>query len=313
MRGHVRLAGHRRVSHGLFLPLKGGLTRDEEQIRDLAAWRAVLPARSAFTHVTAARVLGWRLPALPDQIPVFAAVGGDHPRPQRSGLVYSRLVRGDNPVLVRGVPVDTPEEVLLRAARDLSVLDLVIMVDSALRMRHIDHARMDNLLDSRRPGVRQLRQAWSLSDRRSESGGETLLRLFHVAIQVPVEPQVTLVDQKDRAIGRADLLVVGTRDVHEYDGEVHRSMDQHRSDLRRERRLAEAAYRRRGFSLDDLLNHPVTVMHEIDRALGRPHRPSRARDWQRLVADSLYRERGRERVLNRWRRVNGFTDWSKPA
>lgn len=313
LRGHIRLAGRRRVSHGLFLPLVPGLTREAQFLSELVAWRAVLPETAAFTHVTAARVLGWQLPPLTADVPVFAAVEGDVGRPQRPGLIYSRLVRPSQPALFRGLPIDAPEEILLRASRDLGLLDLLILVDSARRIGHVCPRRMSDVLSSRRPGVRMLAQAWSWSDDRSESGGETLLRIFHRVLDVPVAPQAVLRDEHGHVVGLADLLIVGTPHVQEYDGEVHRDKQRHKIDLRRERGLAATAYHRRGYSLDDLLNHPLAVMHEIDRLLGRSHRMSRLRRWQRLVENSLYGERGRERVVNRWRRVNGIVDWSRTA
>jgi hypothetical protein len=186
-------------------------------------------------------------------------------------------------------------------------------MDSARRIGHVDPQRMSAVISSRRPGVRMLAQAWSWSDDRSESGGETVLRIFHRVLDVPVEPQAVLRDEHGRVVGQADLLILGTPHVQEYDGEVHRDKQRHRIDLRRERGLAATAYDRRGYSLDDLLNHPLTVMHEIDRLLGRPHRMSRLRRWQRLVENSMFGERGRERVVNRWRRVNGIIDWSETA
>lgn len=313
IRGEVRLAGHRRVSHGLFLPLSAGLSEDEEFLRDLGAWRLVLPDHAAFTHVTAARVLGWQLPALPDHVPVFAAVRGDVARPQRSGLLYSRLVSEPRAAVIRGVPIDAPEEILLRAARDLGLIDLTIMLDSARRLGHVDLDRMDEILDSHRPGVRMLAKAFTLSDHRAESAGETVLRLFHWAMEVPVEPQATLVDEQGNVVGRVDLLIVGTLEAQEYDGDVHREKPQRVVDLRRERGLSGTSYRRHGYVLDDLLNHPLTVMHELDRLVGRLHRMSRLRRWQRLVENSLYGCRGRQRVINRWRRTNGIADWSRTA
>lgn len=311
VRGHLSLHGRRRVSHGLFLPHVEGLSDQEEFLRDLGALLLVLPEGAAFTHVTAARILGWQLPALPEQVPVFASVMGNRSRPQRAGLIVSRLVRPDNPATVHGLPVDDAEEILLRAARDLGLLDLVILVDSARHLGHVDEARMLALLESKRPGVRMLSKAWSLSDARSESGPESLLRTFLKILDVRVEPQAVLRDAKGRVVGRADLLIVGTMDIEEYDGAGHRSKLQHRVDLRRERGLAAAGYRRHGYTLDDLLNYPITVMQELDRRLGRPTRMSRARDWQRLVDNSMYGRKGRERVLNRWRRLNGIVDWSK--
>jgi hypothetical protein len=314
IRGEVRLAGHRRVSHGLFLVLRDDLSENEEFHRDLRAYLLVLPHSAVFTHLTGARLMGWRLPQLPEQVPVFAAVDQRDERPRRHGLICSRLLTDRAPTAKRhGLPVDAPEEILLRAARDLGVLDLVIMIDSALEKGDLDRGRMDALLASRRPGVRVLRAAYNLSTHRCESAGESVLRLFHEAIEVPVRPQVELFDDRGTSVGRADLVVKGTTFVHEYDGAYHRGKDQHRKDLRRERALTGTPYVRRGFVLDDLLNHPAVVMHEIDRALGRPHLPRRLAAWRRRVDNSLYSERGRQRVMNRWRRTNGVIDWAKTS
>ena len=292
---------------------RDGLTTDEEFLRDLGAYLLVLPKKAVFTHITAARLLGWQLPKLPDQVPVFAAVEGDPRRPRRHGLICSRLVRQTRAGEAMGMPVDSPEEILLRAARDLGALDLVIMIDSARRLGHLDDARMRELLASKRPGVRMLRIAYELSTERAESGGETCLRIFHEAIGVAVEPQVELFDDDGVFLGRADLLLTGTCSVHEYDGEHHRGKAQHRTDLRRERGWSGTPYVRRGFVLDDLLNHPLVVMHEIDRALDRPHEVARLRTWRRVVENSLYSEQGRERVMNRWRRQGGIIDWARTA
>ncbi|GAB3788866.1 hypothetical protein [Nocardioides ungokensis] len=313
IRGQVRLVDHRRVSHGLYLRKQDGLTIDEESLRDLGAYLLVLPKGAVFTHVTAARLLGWQLPKMPEQVPVFAAVQGDPKRPRRHGLICSRLVRETRAGEAMGLPVDSPEEILLRAARDLGVLDLVIMIDSARNLGHLDDDQMQQVLGSKRPGVRMLRTAYELSTDRAESAGESCLRIFHEAIGVAVEPQVELFDDDGVFLGRADLLVTGTCDVHEYDGEHHRGKVQHRTDLRRERGWSGTPYVRRGFVLDDLLNHPLVVMHEIDRALGRPHDLSGLEAWRRLVENSLYSEQGRERVMNRWRRQGGIIDWSRTA
>lgn len=313
IRGQVRLVGHRRVTHGVHLREREGLPSEAEFRRDLQAWLLVLADDAVFTHVTAARLLGWRLPQLPEHVPIFAAVHGHERRPRRGGLICSSLV-GEPPRRRPGdIPVDWPEEILLRAARDLGVLDLVIMIDSALQLGHLDPARVDAVLESKRPGVRRLRRAWELSDRRRESAGESLLGVLREVFDIPAEPQVDLFAEDGRHLGRADLLVTGTSFVHEYDGAVHRDKVQHRADLRRERGWSGSPYVRRGFTLDDLLNHPLVVMHELDRALGRPHRPGRLARWRTLVSESLYGEPGRARVMNRWRRALGVADWSTTA
>jgi hypothetical protein len=313
IRGEIRIRGFRRVSHGLFLREQVGLSRSEELLRDLRAWHLLMPDDAVFTHLTAAWLLGWRLPQLPRPAPIFAAVHGGERRPRRPGLVFSRLVdtnEGGPGRNVQGLPVDSAEEILLRAARDLAHVDLVILIDSARALGHVDPERMRNVLSSHRPGTRALAAAYAVSDPRSESAGETVLRIFHRVMEVDAEPQVELHDSGGRVIARADLLVCGTREIHEYDGAGHRSQSQHRSDLRRERALTQASYVRRGYSLDDLLNHPAVVMHELDRVLRRSHRPERLRRWRRIVELSTYSGPGRDRLLNRWRRSMGVADWS---
>jgi hypothetical protein len=74
IRGEIRIRGFRRVSHGLFLIERPELGEDDEFRRDLRAWSLVLPDGAVFTHLTAARLLGWPLPHLPGPVPVFAAV-----------------------------------------------------------------------------------------------------------------------------------------------------------------------------------------------------------------------------------------------
>jgi hypothetical protein len=314
IRGEVRAVGFRRVSHGLYLKDKPSLPDAEQFLRELRAWLCVLPPDAAFTHVTGARLRNWRLPHLPEQVPVFVAVRDGHSRRCRAGLVYSRLVALDpddheRVHIVSDLPVDTPEEVLLRCARDLGHLDLVVLVDSALACGDLDPQRMERILASRRPGTRALRAAWLASNARAESDGETVLRLFHKAMGIAVEPQVILTDERGGFVARADLLVLGTHFVHEYDGAGHRSTRTQRADLRRERRFAGTTYVRRGYTLDELLNHAGVVMHEMDDALRRPHRLDRLRRWQRMVRESLYSETGRSRVLNRWKREMGVVDW----
>jgi len=312
-RGEIRLSTLRRVSHGLGLVKRPGLSDDEEWQRDLRAYLLVLPPGAAFTHLTGARLLGWQLPKLPEQVPIFVAVTGDAPRPRRHGLICSRLVERGSPVLRHGLPVEGAEEILLRAARDLSLLDLLILLESALRLGHVDHDRMNALLASRRPGVRMLREAWRRCTGESHSGGETVLQQFHRVMEVPFRPQFELYDEHGQLLARADLHVLGTNFLHEYDGEHHRHKDQQKVDLRRERGITASSYVRKGFVLDDLLNHPVVVMHELDKALGRPHDLRRLQRWRRLVENSLYSEAGRARVMNRWRRLDGIRDWSGSA
>jgi len=313
IRGNIRAGGYRRVSHGLYLPVAAGTDAGDEHRCDLTAWLLVLPPDAVFTHVTAADLCGWWLPKLPWFVPVFAATAASGV-PRRAGLICSRLPRSSQTGCVDGLPVDDPHEILLRAARDLALVDLVVMLDSARRLGHVMADRLDEYCHSGRPGSRRLRHAAALSDPRSESAWETLLRLFHCAVEIDVEPQYDVHDDSGRFAARVDLWVKGTPCMHEYDGDEHEKAPRRKADLRRARRLLDAGAERRGYVADDLLNHPRAMLQEMDRELGRPHRPARLRRWYAWLRESSYSVAGRRRLQNRWLKVNGRgTDWGQTA
>ena len=314
VRGNIRAAGFRRVSHGLYLPTGAGGDDKHEHLRDLGAWQLVLPPDAVFTHITAADLCGWWLPKLPRFVPVFAATTLEGNVPRRAGLICSRLARSSVTGVVHGLPVDSPCEIMLRAARDLALIDLVVMLDSALRLGHITADALDDYCHSGRPGSRRLRHAAAMSDPRSESPWETMLRLFHGAVEIDVQPQYDVTDDAGRFAARVDLWVRGTPFVHEYDGDEHEKAPRRKADLRRARRLLDAGVERRGYVADDLLNHPRAMLQEMDRELARPHRPVRLRRWYAWLRESSYAAAGRRRLQNRWLKVTGSTDdWGQTA
>jgi hypothetical protein len=310
VRGEIRSADFRRVSHGLFLPIAPDPDARQEWFRELSAWQLVLPDDAVFTHLTAADLYGWWLPRLPEFVPVFAAAGLHSNRPRRAGLICSRLDRSAVPQMRHGFPVDAPEEVLLRAARDLALLDLVVMIEAALRSGDVTRKSLAAFCTTSRPGVRRLRGAAGLADGRAESRWEVLLRLFHELAGIPVEPQVDLVDQEGRFVARVDLLVRGTNFAHEYDGAVHDEPPRRTTDRRRDRRLVEIGVVRRAYTAPDLVHQPRVTLQELDRAIGRPHRPTRLRRWTTWLEHSCFSEVGRRRLQNRWL-MNG--QWSRTA
>jgi hypothetical protein len=310
VRGEIRSALFRRLSHGLFLPIASMPDQRAEELRNLEAWQLVLPPDSVFTHVTGAWLYEWWLPRLPEFVPVFAAVGRTSTRPRRAGLICSRLDRETGDAERHGFPVDSPEEVLLRAARDLGLLDLVILIDAALHAADVTVESLAEFCRTSRPGVQRLRRAVSYADGRSESPWETMLRLFHVFAGIPVEPQVKLFDADGRFVARVDLLVTGTNFAHEYDGGIHGEPARRTPDLRRDRRLVEIQIVRRGYTAPDLLRDPLATLQELDRALGRRHSPARLRQWNQWVQHSCYSDTGRRRLQNRWLMTG---HWSQTA
>lgn len=312
IKGHVRWSGFDRLTHGLHLSEIKNEAATARTLRQLDAWTMLLPPGAGYTHITAAWLRGWWMPQLPEHVPLFAAgPGAEHPR--RAGLVYSRLEGLATPTLVRGQPIVSPEESLLRAARDLSLFDLTIMTVSARRSGELDAEALASLCASHRPGVRALRAALSWADPRYESPFEVLLGMFHLLAGVPVEPQHGIFDAAGRFVARGDLWVVGTTSIHEYDGAVHGEERQRGLDLRRHRRLLDTPYVRRGYNADDLFNHPLAMLQEVDATIGRTHDPRRLGPWRRHVAESTYSAAGRRRLQNRWLRLSEHLDWTQTA
>jgi very-short-patch-repair endonuclease len=297
--GRQRLRSWDRLSHGLYVPK----APPRRLVDDLRAWSLVLPVTAAFTHLTAAELSGWWLPEAPSH-PVFAAMSKADPRPRRSGLY---VCRHPNPfpftVTADGLKITTPAETLLACARDLGILDVVILADSALREEVVTMTELTVAAGQRRRGVPMLRQVLPLLDPRSESAWESVLRVLHQAADIPVEPQYEIVDEYGRFLARADLWIKGTRRIHEYDGAGHREPEVHQKDLKRDRNLIIGAWERCGFTSVQILNEGALIIRGVDKLLGRPWDSRRLQAWEGLLNESMFRRPGRARVLRRWSRA----------
>jgi hypothetical protein len=76
-------------------------------------------------------------------------------------------------------------------------------------------------------------------------------------------------------IARADLGIVGTRELREYDGGEHLQRPRQRRDLRRARLISDAGYVRKGYTKEDVLHQGVSILRDADRAISREHAPER--------------------------------------
>ena len=296
-RGSTWSSRWQRLSHGLYVP------RDSRRLQsDLEALRLILPSSACFTSLTAAGLRGWWSPSKVGH-PVFVSVPSNDPHPQRRGMLVTRHPRAVDSELIDGIQVAFAAETLLAVARDLSMLDLVILGDSALHLCACTKEELRAAAAQRRRGAPRLRSAIPLLDGRSESPWESILRMLHLAAAVEVEPQKKIYDDWGRFVARADLWLVGTRRIHEYDGEAHRDREAHRADLTRERRLVEIDWQRIGFTSPQLLFEGGSIIAGIDRLLGRTWDPRRLARWEALLDDSLLRAGGRARAMRRWQRA----------
>jgi hypothetical protein len=147
-------------------------------------------------------------------------------------------------MVLEGVTVTTP----LRTAADLGRLaprDWALAgMDALCRQGGFSKARLLANVErfKRQRGVVQLRELAPLADPRSESPGESVLRLRWLDLPnlPPPEPQVSIRSADGREVYRIDLGVEELRFGAEYDGEEHHSIDEDRQhDLRRRRDLDE--------------------------------------------------------------------------
>jgi len=295
------------VSHGLYAA-PGTL---EYLPRHRAALLRVLPTSSALAHVTGAAIRGWPLPWLPPHLPVFACCPATGTHVQRGGTYVSRLA--GRPIdEIHGLPVLSTPVLLLDLARDLELVDLTAVVDAALRMEGVEAETVLKALPARAHGGPRLRRALAYCDPKAESPRETALRLLHTLAGITqVESQVN-VGGADGPVGRADLWLVGTRRLVEYDGAEHRRKQRQRRDLVRDRKLHRTHWERYGYSDDDLIRAPGEILRDAEEALGLRHDPRRLKRWLAHARRSTLMPSGRRRLAHRLSRYVAAADRRTP-
>ncbi|MGC4109372.1 MAG: hypothetical protein QM747_02880 [Nocardioides sp.] len=200
---------------------------------------------------------------------------------------------------MRQVRVAHPAETVLACARDLALLDVVLIGDAALHAGDATTADLLEVSRLRRRGAPLLRRAIPLMDARSESIFETLLRMLHATCSIGVDVQPDLLDDAGTFVARADLVLSGTCTLHECDGGEHRTPRRHERDLRRERRLLRAGYTRRGYTPRDILTRPADIIRDADVTLRRAHDPTSLQPWYALLRDSLFTASGQRRLVRK--------------
>lgn len=285
--GSVRRRGWVKVGHGLY-------RREDARgdLQNLTAWQELLPPTACFTHLTSALEHGLWLPPLPAHLPIFVSMSDRDVRPKRPQI---KAMRHTKPIAYEwrdGIRLGTVEETLLACARHLSLLDLVVLGDSALQARRTSLARLTRTAQRRRWGASRLARAIGWMDGRAESAWESLMRVMHRACGVPVVPQHVVEDTGGRFVARGDLWIVGSRMLHEYDGAVHREAAEYARGLERDRRLLRAGWHRRGYTAGDLMRRPEQILQEADETLGRRHRVDRLDPWLAMHQESLFHTAG---------------------
>jgi hypothetical protein len=236
----------RATSAGLFVPVDTDSTVPEQRILEqsmrlsggaVTGWASCRMHRAAFFD-------GLRRDGR-TPIPVPLNCGPLHQIRKLPGDDLIRdLIRPWEIVLIGQVPCT----IVLRATFDAmryarSVREAVVALDMMAAPRLVSPRRMALYLPAKQgwEGIQQCRDAVPLADEHSKSPQESRLRLVWMLDALRPRPRVNppLFDLHGRLLGYPDLIDPVAGVVGEYDGEDHRDVTQHSSDVDREARFRD--------------------------------------------------------------------------
>lgn len=261
-RARLRHPGLLRPTRGLRLT-----TADPDLASRAAAYRKVLPARSAYSHATAAALLGLPCPRDTD---LHVMLPGDVFVRRRGVVMHHGLER--RPVwFADDLPVVSPVMTWLDLAAQLSVEDLVVLGDAILHRQPDlgEELRQTVRRNGGSRGIRRAREAIALIRPGVLSPQESLWRLRFRAAGFP-EPALNLHvhDRSGAWLGMGDFVWKEERVIAEYDGEYHFTVEQRRKDQVRRRAMRAGDWEVIELNGADNAN-PRPALRSIAQSLGR--------------------------------------------
>ncbi len=237
--------------------------------------RALLLSRPGAVAVgrTAAVLRGWGLLHEPVRHEVAVAHGSRRAAGRGPAASQVRDLRRQDLVVLPGtaaLPVQAAEQLVLQAGGRLSLLQAVVLADSALRSGDVDLEQLWRAAARRpgAPGASRLRRVLTLADPASGSVLESVLRVhLLLAGLVGFETQRPLRDVRSGHVLRADFCWSQERLVVETDGAAWH--DEPARDRRVDNSLAALGYRVLRYTWAEVVHEPERVVAEIAAALGR--------------------------------------------
>lgn len=243
---------------------------------------AVARVRVVISDRSAAAFYEWWMPRLRVAvIEISVAPGAVIERP---GVRCHRRILAPGDVReFDGIAVTSPVRTILDLASHLPLIDLVVVMDCALKKKTCTREQlMERAQDRGVRGIARYRRALELSDGRSESPMETLLRLLIVLSGLPAPtPQFKAYDDFGGFVARMDLKAHGVRAAFEYDGAGHDEPVVHARDVKRWRDLRRAGYEVLPYTAADLFGTPQLIVMDYQRALGLPLDANAVQGWLR--------------------------------
>lgn len=244
-----------------------------------AAYAQWMSPTQFFSHLTAAELLGLRLPEgfRPGALHVSSTPPARAPRSR--GVIGHQTRLLGAPTLVDGLRVSSAVDTWLALGSSLSIVDLIVMADGLLsRVRPAtDLPALDAAVTGRagRPGFHRLQAALRQVRANTDSARETMLRLVILRAGFP-EPEVNgaIVNSLGAVTAHGDLVFREYRTILEYDGGHHRTSDsQFTIDVARLDELVEEGWRVIRVDKNLMARH-ATLIGKVETALTR-------HGWQR--------------------------------
>jgi hypothetical protein len=181
-----------------------------------------------------------------------------------------------DPVVVDRVQMTPGPRSVVEAIRSTSYSVAVSVVDAALRQGIATADQLSDALQlfSHRTGIRTAAKAVTFGDGRSESVGESRLRVLLADLGLPAPVlQAEIRDHAGCLVARVDFLLARWGVIVEFDGALKYAgsgADALIAEKAREDRLRDLGYEVVRATWADL-GHPVDLVARIHRAIGRSH------------------------------------------
>ena len=223
----------------------------------------ISPVGSHASHHTAAQIWGG---IVPDQPLTHVSSPRGSNRSERQGIGSHRTAEGSDVVTFRGVRVSSPAQTFIDLAAGLSLVDLVVLGDSLVRMGRTTPADLAAAtLAWRGSGRLAAERAGALVRAGVDSPMETRLRLLMVFAGLP-EPVVNYIvyDERGNVTKRFDLSYPELRLLIEYDGRHHaESQVQWDRDIQRREELDTDGWRLIIIQAKGIYAEPATTLQRI--------------------------------------------------
>lgn len=261
-----------RVARGVYAFPSPQLPPEDQHRRLTRALLRRLEGRAAASHHSALLLHG--LPVHGVDLERVHLVGGS-PRKVRR-LPVATVHRPVEPTLLDSVDGQTLVRVapaLVQNALLHDTMSAVVSADAALKRELVTRDELTAAVATvkGRPGSRTATNMLRFMDGRSESVGETRLRLELNILQIPVVPQFKIVED-GHVIARTDLKVIGAPVVVEFDGLVKYRGDQGERAVIAEKKR-EDRIRRLGYEVVRViwpeLDHPAVISRWTREAIRR--------------------------------------------